>query len=107
MLIRLSVPVFIGVIFFFSPLLASADETRYWILWEEVINQNAILYPNPQNPTTHFPFAEAMAYAVFPSQKTCEDKQAEIAGNRPVLAKGWPYFFICLPDRVRPFYFGR
>ncbi|WP_041773960.1 hypothetical protein [Leptospirillum ferrooxidans] len=107
MSIKLFVPTLVLGMFLLSPLLASADETRFWVLWEEVINQNAILYPNPQNPTTHLPFAEAMAYAVFPSQKPCEDKRAEIARNSPVLAKGWPYFFICLPDRVRPFYFGR
>ncbi|EIJ75017.1 MAG: hypothetical protein C75L2_00370032 [Leptospirillum sp. Group II 'C75'] len=48
--IKLPVRVFIGIIFFFSPLLASADETLYWILREEAVNQDAILYPNPQNP---------------------------------------------------------
>jgi hypothetical protein len=107
MLIKLSLPVFIGVIFFFSPLLASAAETRYWILWEEVIDQNAILYPNPQNPTTHLPYAEAMAYGVYTSRDHCEKQRTRTMENPPFLAKGWPYFFICLPDRVRPFYFGR
>ncbi|EQD24021.1 MAG: hypothetical protein D084_Lepto4C00626G0005 [Leptospirillum sp. Group IV 'UBA BS'] len=50
MLEKLSVPVFIAALFFFSPLLASADESRSWVLWQEVINQNAILYPNRPKP---------------------------------------------------------
>ncbi|MHB8368943.1 MAG: hypothetical protein ACYDBP_04520 [Leptospirales bacterium] len=104
---KLSVPVFVAALFFFSPLLAFADESRYWVLWQEVINQNAILYPNPQSPTTHLPFAEAMAYGVFPSQKRCEDKRAERTENKPVLTKDWPWIFICLPARVQPFYFAR
>lgn len=104
---KLSVPVFIAVIFFFSPLLASADESRYWVLWQEVVNTNAIQYPNPHNPTTQLPFAEALAYEVFPSQKHCEDKRAEVSANKPLLTKGWPWIFICLPASVRPFYFGR
>ncbi len=52
--IKLLVRVFIGIIFFFSPLLASSDETLYWILREEAVNQDAILYPNPQNPIHSF-----------------------------------------------------
>ena len=107
MLEKLSVPVFIAALFFFSPLLASADESRSWVLWQEVINQNAILYPNPQSPTTHLPFAEAMAYAVFTSRDHCEKNRARIMENPPSLTKGWPYLYICLPDRVRPFYFAR
>ncbi len=107
MFTKLSVPVFIAVIFFFSPLLASADESRYWVLWQEVVNTNAIRYPNPTNPTTHIPFAEAMAYAVFTSRDHCEKQRGRIMENPPYQAKGWPYTFVCLPENVRPVYFER
>lgn len=104
---NLSMMFFALVMILISPLFASADEAHTWVLWEEVVNLNAILYPNIQSPTTHLPFAEALAYAVFTSRDHCEKQRSRLMENPTSLAKGWPYFFICLPDRVRPFYFGR
>ncbi len=103
----LSVMFFALVMIFISPLFASADETHNWILWQEVINQNAILYPNPQNPSTAIPFGEAMALNVFSSRQDCENLRTKMTQTSSFLAKGWPYFFICLPEGVRPFYFSR
>ncbi|EQD24020.1 MAG: hypothetical protein D084_Lepto4C00626G0004 [Leptospirillum sp. Group IV 'UBA BS'] len=48
-----------------------------------------------------------MAYAVFTSRDHCEKNRARIMENPPFLTKGWPYLYICLPARVRPFYFAR
>lgn len=93
-------------IFLSSPLPVFADDVHPWILWEEVLNWNAILYPNNQNPSVRLPFGEAMAYSVFPSDESCERKRSELADQKPSLAKGLPYYFICLPKGVRPFYFG-
>ena len=107
MSIKFFVPTLVLGMFLLSPLLASADETRYWVLWWEVENPAAIQYPNSQNPSTHFPFAEASAISVFSSRKVCEKERSKMAEEQPSFSKGWPYLYICLPDRVRPFYFGR
>lgn len=90
-----------------SPLFAFADEAHTWVLWQEVVNQNAIMYPNPQNPSTEVPFAEALAQNVFSSREDCENQRTKMVQVPTFLAKGWPYFFICLPNNVRPFYFSR
>ncbi|MGL3709487.1 hypothetical protein ACSYAY_01285 [Leptospirillum ferriphilum] len=75
----LSVILFALAMVFISPLFASAAETNIWILWEEVITTNAILYPNSQSPSTNIPFGEAMAFSVFSSRDQCERKQSEMA----------------------------
>ena len=103
----LSVILFALAMVFISPLFASAEEIHNWILWEEAVNFSAILYPNPQSPSTHIPFGEAMVFSVFSSRDHCERKQSEMADKGLVVTKGWPYTFICLPEGVRPFYFAR
>jgi hypothetical protein len=89
------------------PLFAYADNSKIWVLWEEVTNINAIMYPNPQYPSTRIPLGEAKAFSVFSSRDHCDRKQSEMADKGLVLAKGWPIEFICLPEGVRPFYFSR
>ncbi len=104
---KLSVPIFVLGMFFASPLLASADDSHSWVLWQEVLNYNAIQYPNPQSPSTPLPFDEALAVSAFSSRNHCEKKLSNMAMDRPNYSKGWPFYYVCLPARVRPFYFGR